>query len=57
MKNSEKILGFIGIILILVLGKTQLTTDILFFRLIVGAGLGYSLSRAYTGFAGSVNRA
>lgn len=57
MKNGEKIIGFIGIILILVLGKTQLASNILFFRLLVGVGLGYSLSRAYTGFAGSVNRA
>jgi len=29
----------------------------LFFRLLVGVGLGYALTRAYTGFAGSVNRA
>ncbi len=56
-QNAEKIIGFIGIILILVLGKTLLASDMLFFRLVVGAGLGYSLSRAYTGFAGSVNRA
>ncbi len=57
MKIGEKLLGFIGIILILVLGKTLLTSDMLFFRLLAGVGLGYSLSRAYTGFAGSVNRA
>jgi uncharacterized protein len=29
----------------------------LFFRLLIGVGLGYALSRSYTGFAGSVNRA
>ncbi len=57
MKNGEKILGFIAIILILFLGKTQLASDMLFFRLLAGVGLGYSLSRAYTGFAGGVNRA
>ena len=57
MKTGEKVLGFIGIILILFLGKTQFASDMLFFRLVVGVGLGYSLSRAYTGFAGSVNRA
>lgn len=57
MKKFEQIIGFIGILLILVLGKTLLKTDMLFFRLLVGAGLGYTLSRAYTGFAGSVNRA
>ncbi|NCC78448.1 MAG: YeeE/YedE family protein [Clostridia bacterium] len=57
MNKGERILGFIAIILLLVLGKTQLASDMLFFRLVVGAGLGYALSRAYTGFAGSVNRA
>lgn len=57
MKKTEQILGFIGIILVLLLGKTLLKTDMLFFRLLVGVGLGYALTRAYTGFAGSVNRA
>lgn len=57
MKNVEKVIGFILIILIVVLGKALLASDILFFRLLVGAGIGYTLSRAYTGFAGSVNRA
>lgn len=57
MKKTEQILGFIGILLVLILGKTFLKTDMLFFRLLVGVGLGYALSRAYTGFAGSVNRA
>lgn len=57
MKNVEKVIGFILIILIIVLGKALLASDILFFRLLVGAGIGYTLSRAYTGFAGSVNRA
>lgn len=56
MKKAEQILGFIGIILVLFLGKTFLKPDMLF-RLAVGIGLGYSLTRAYTGFAGSVNRA
>lgn len=57
MKKVEKVLGFIAIILFLALGKTQLASDMLFFRLVIGAGLGYALSRAYAGFAGSVNRA
>ena len=57
MNKKERVIGFIAIILVLVLGKTLLTSDLLFFRLIIGAGLGYALSRAYTGFAGSVNRA
>lgn len=57
MKKAEQILGFIGILLVLILGKSLLKTDMLFFRLLVGVGLGYALTRAYTGFAGSVNRA
>lgn len=57
MKKTEQILGFIGILLVLVLGTTLLESDDLFFRLIVGAGFGYALTRAYTGFAGSINRA
>lgn len=57
MKKTEQIFGFILILLVLLLGKSLLKTDMLFFRLIVGVGFGYTLSRAYTGFAGSVNRA
>ncbi len=57
MKKIENILGFLGILLVLILGSTLLKTDMLFFRLLIGVGLGYALARAYTGFAGSVNRA
>jgi hypothetical protein len=57
MKKIENIIGFIGLILLLVLGRNLLSSDMLFFRLVVGAGLGYALMRAFTGFAGSVNRA
>ena len=57
MKKFEYIAGFICILLVIFIGKTFLKTDILFFRLLVGLGLGYTLARAYTGFAGSVNRA
>jgi uncharacterized membrane protein YedE/YeeE len=56
MKKTEQILGFIALIVILILGKTFLKPDMLF-RLVIGMGLGYALTRAYTGFAGSVNRA
>ncbi|TEB04381.1 putative inner membrane protein [Pelotomaculum schinkii] len=56
MKKAEQILGFIVIILALLIGTTFLKPDMLF-RLVIGIGLGYSLMRAYTGFAGSVNRA
>ncbi|MTI70662.1 MAG: YeeE/YedE family protein [Firmicutes bacterium] len=57
MKKFENILGFIGILLLIILGSAFLKTEMLLFRLLVGAGLGYTLMRAYTGFAGSVNRA
>ncbi|MGM0409365.1 MAG: YeeE/YedE family protein [Bacillota bacterium] len=57
MKKGEKVLGFVAILALFIFGSNFLKTDILFFRLLVGAGLGYSLARAYTGFAGSVNRA
>lgn len=57
MKKTENILGFIAILLVVVGAKFWLKTDILFFRLLIGGGLGYALARAYTGFAGSVNRA
>lgn len=56
MQKSEYIIGFIGIIAVLILGNLYLQTD-MYFRLLVGLGLGYALARAYTGFAGSVNRA
>jgi len=58
VKNKpEKFLGFIVILIVLFVAKFWLKTDILFFRLLAGSGLGYALARAYTGFAGSVNRA
>lgn len=57
MKKTENVLGFGLIALSLILGKMFLATDMLFFRLVIGMSLGYTLSRAYTGFAGSVNRA
>ena len=57
MKNLERVLGFVFLAALLVVGKSMLASEMLFFRLIVGLGLGYSLARGYTGFAGSVNRA
>ncbi|MBE6067293.1 MAG: YeeE/YedE family protein [Clostridium lundense] len=57
MKKTENILGFIMILLVLIFGKALLKTDALFFRILIGVGLGYALTRAYTGFAGSINRA
>lgn len=53
----QQVLGFVAILLVAILGSKLLKTDMLFFRLLVGTGLGYALTRAYTGFAGSINRA
>lgn len=57
MKKIEYSAGFIFGILVLLFGRFFLSSDMLFFRLMMGAALGYTLSRGYTGFAGSVNRA
>lgn len=55
-KNTEYILGFVLLIGILMIGKNSLENSMLFFRLIIGLGLGYTLTRSFFGFAGSVNR-
>ncbi|MGT2963658.1 YeeE/YedE family protein [Streptococcus acidominimus] len=57
MKNLERTIGIVGLVALLLFGHYYLSSDMLFFRLLIGAGLGYTLSRGYTGFAGSVNRA
>lgn len=57
VSNMQPVIGFIFLAGVILLGANFLETEMLFFRLIVGLGLGYALSRAYTGFAGSVNRA
>ena len=56
-KKTEYGLGFIFLGVVLFVGKSFLASDMLFFRLMVGLALGYTLTRAATGFAGSVNRA
>lgn len=56
-KNMEYIIGFILLATILIIGKTNLEGSMLFFRLIMGLGLGYALTRSFFGFAGGVNRA
>nr|WP_243281512.1 YeeE/YedE family protein [Clostridium sp. D53t1_180928_C8] len=38
------------------MGKISLDNSMLFFRLIIGLGLGYALTRSFFGFAGGVNR-
>lgn len=57
LRNLEILIGFISIFLVLFLGKSLLKTNMLFFRLVIGTAFGYTLTRAYTGFAGGVNRA
>lgn len=57
MNKKEAIIGAIVLILLLVLGGTFLASSALFFRLVIGLGLGYALTRSSMGFAGSVNRA
>ncbi|MBC7322959.1 MAG: YeeE/YedE family protein, partial [Acetomicrobium sp.] len=57
MKRVEYVVGFLAALCIVVGGKMFLSSNDLYFRLLIGTGLGYTLSRAYTGFAGSVYRA
>ncbi len=57
MKKTEYYIGFIFLAIILVLGATMLSSKMLLFRLIMGLFFGYTLTRSYMGFAGSVNRA
>ncbi len=57
MNKKEAIIGVIALVLVLILGNTLLASNMLFFRLLVGIGLGYALTRSAMGFAGSVNRA
>lgn len=57
MKNIERLSGFVLLLLMLVLGATLLDSSMLLFKLLIGAGFGYALTRSRFGFAGSVNRA
>ncbi|WP_417594768.1 YeeE/YedE family protein [Oceanospirillum sp.] len=56
MNIKEHLGGFALLGLVLTLGAVALDSAI-FFRLLIGLGLGYALTRASLGFAGSVNRA
>ncbi|KFZ37991.1 membrane protein [Shewanella mangrovi] len=56
MNLKEHISGAVLLALTVIAGALWLDGSI-FFRLLVGLGLGYALSRASLGFAGSVNRA
>lgn len=52
----ERIIAAIAVVAAVLLGELFLKPGILL-RLVIGLALGYTLMRAYTGFAGSVNRA
>lgn len=53
----ENYFGFILLIGIVFFSNKFLASQMLHFRLLIGTVLGYALTRAYMGFAGSVNRA
>jgi len=57
MNKTQNVVGAILALATLVLGAMLLKTDMLFFRLLIGVGLGYALTRGFMGFAGSINRA
>ena len=57
MNKKQALLGVIVILAALVLGALYLNGGNLYFRLLMGMGLGYALTRSFMGFAGSVNRA
>lgn len=54
MKKIENVIGFVLLVLLLTLGPIWFKGN--FFRLVIGLGFGYALTRGYMGFAGSVNR-
>lgn len=57
MNNKvENYIGLALVLLILVFGGAFLGSQMLFLRLLAGIGFGYALTRAFMGFAGSVNR-
>ena len=53
----ERIAGFILLAIVILFGMFGLSSSMLYFRLVMGAILGYALARGFMGFAGSVNRA
>jgi len=57
MKNWDKIFGFILLVVLIFGAPFVLPTNMHYVRLLIGLAMGYILSRSYTGFAGSVNRA
>lgn len=57
MKHLDRVLGFALLAVLLIVAPFVLPSNMHYIRLIFGLALGYILSRSYTGFAGSVNRA
>lgn len=53
----DKIIGFILFFVLIIGAPFVLPSNMHYLRLLMGLALGYILSRSYTGFAGSVNRA
>ena len=56
MNKNQTYLGLSLLTLLITIGYIILETNELFYRLLIGLGFGYSLSRAGMGFAGSVNK-
>ena len=57
LNKKEFIAGIIVFLVVLIGGGFFLGEGSLIYRMLVGMGLGYALSRAMFGFAGSANRA
>lgn len=56
MNKNQTYLGLGLLASLILLGYFTLQSDELFYRLLIGLGFGYALSRAGIGFAGSVNK-
>lgn len=57
INKTEFIAGVVVLVIVLLAGAAFLKDSSLFYRMVVGLGLGYALTRALFGFAGSANRA
>ena len=53
----DKAIGFVLFFILIIGAPFVLPSNMHYLRLLMGLALGYILSRSYTGFAGSVNRA
>lgn len=60
MKKAENLLGFVLLFASVAFGYfyiQNVAKEVMFFRWLIGIGIGYLLTRAFFGFAGSANRA